>query len=85
MPVAYATVHGGRIECDNRLSLPDGTRLAFFYPDSDSEREQDNDLMSPEEIRHVFALMDKMEPIQMTDAELMRLWPLGFVNSSQAF
>ena len=67
MTTIKATVRNGRIEVDEPLDLPDGTVLQIPVPDA--ERAKDDE-MSPDEIQRVLAAMDRMEPLQMTDAEL---------------
>jgi hypothetical protein len=69
MVMIRATVRNGRIEPDEPLNLPDGTELLIPVPDSPSGRAGDEP-MSPEEIERVLAAMDRMESLQMTDAEL---------------
>jgi len=66
MTTIKAVVRNGRIEVEEPLDLPDGTILQIPVP---GEAETDDE-MSPEEIQHVLAAMDRMEPLQMTDAEL---------------
>ena len=68
MTMIKAVVRGGRIEVDEPLDLPDGTVLQIPVP-GDAERTAD-DAMSAEEIQRVLAAMDRMEPLQMSDAEL---------------
>jgi len=68
MMTIKAVVRNGRIEVDEPLDLPDGTVLQIPLP-SDTERAEDDE-MSPDEIQRVLAAMDRMEPLQMTDAEL---------------
>lgn len=68
MTTISATVRDGRIEVDEPLDLPDGTRLQIPLP-VDTEPLADAP-MSADEIRQVLAAMDRMEPLQMTDAEL---------------
>lgn len=68
MTTIKAVVRGGRLEVDEPLDLPDGTVLQIPVPDG-AERTDDGP-MSADEIREVLAAMDRMEPLQMTDAEL---------------
>jgi hypothetical protein len=67
MTTIKATVRNGRIEVDEPLDLPDGTVLQIPVPD-DSSRADDE--MSPDEIQRILDAMDRMQPLQMTDAEL---------------
>jgi hypothetical protein len=68
MTTIRAVVRDGRIEVDEPLDLPNGTVLQIPVP-LDVEQTTDEP-MSPEEIRDVLAAMDRMEPLQMSDAEL---------------
>lgn len=64
MSTIKATVRNGRIEPEGPLDLPDGTEVQITVPEKDDEP------MSQAEIDRVLAAMDRMEPLQMTDAEL---------------
>jgi len=66
MTTIKAVVRNGRIEVEEPLDLPDGTILQIPVP---GEAETDDE-MSPEEIQRVLAAMDRMQPLQLTDAEL---------------
>src|SRR5262245_55778839 len=68
MTTIKAVVRNGRIEVDEPLDLPDGTILQIPVP-ANTENPAD-DPMSHEEIEQVLTAMDRMEPLQMTDAEL---------------
>jgi hypothetical protein len=68
MTTIKAVVRDGRIELDEPLDLPNGTVLQIPVP-TGAERTEDAP-MSEDEIREVLAAMDRMEPLQMTDAEL---------------
>ena len=68
MTTIKAVVRGGRLEVDEPLDLPDGTVLQIPVPEG-TEPTADGP-MSADEIREVLAAMDRMEPLQMTDAEL---------------
>jgi hypothetical protein len=68
MTTIRAVVRDGRIEVDEPLDLPNGTVLQIPVP-LDVGRTNDEP-MSPEEIREVLAVMDRMEPLRMSDAEL---------------
>jgi hypothetical protein len=59
-----ATIRNGRIELEEPLDLPEGTEVQITVPESDNEP------MSPEEIDRILDAMDRMEPLQMSDAEL---------------
>jgi hypothetical protein len=69
MTTIKAVVRNGRIEVDEPLDLPDGTVLRIPLP-GDTEKAGSDEPMSPDEIEQVLAAMDRMEPLQMTDAEL---------------
>jgi hypothetical protein len=68
MTTIRAVVRGGRLEVDEPLDLPDGTVLQIPVP-TDAERTADGP-MTADEIRQVLAAMDRMQPLQMTEAEL---------------
>jgi hypothetical protein len=68
MTTIKAVVRDGRIEVDEPLDLPDGTVL--HTPVLDDTQKADNDAMGPDEIQRVLDAMDRMQPLQMTDAEL---------------
>jgi hypothetical protein len=68
MTTIKATIRNGRIEVDEPLDLPDGTVLQIPLPDH-AEKTEDG-AMSPKEIERILAAMDRMQPLQMTDAEL---------------
>ncbi len=71
MTTITATVRDGRIEPDQPFDLPEGTALRISVPDGAALPEEDDDPpMTPEEIARVLKLMDEMEPLQMTDAEI---------------
>jgi hypothetical protein len=65
MTTIRATVRGGRIEVDEPIDLPDGTQLLIPIPNGEADDE-----MGPEEIARVLAAMDRLEPLEMTEAEL---------------
>jgi len=64
MPTIKATIHNGRIEPHEPLDLPEGTEVQITIPEANDES------MSQAETDRILAAMDRMEPLQMTDAEL---------------
>jgi hypothetical protein len=64
MSTIKATVRGGRLEVDEPINLPDGTELEIPLPDDGDEGP-----MPPNEIARVLAAMDRIEPLDLTDAE----------------
>lgn len=70
MSTITATVRSGRIELDEPLDLPDGTKLMIDLPNGAVETVATDESPNPAEIARWLALMDRMEPLQMTDAEL---------------
>ena len=64
MSTIRATIRNGRIEPDEPLNLPDGTEVQITVPENDDEP------MSQAEIDRILAAMDRMQPLQMTAAEL---------------
>lgn len=64
MTTIKATIQNGRIEPHEPLNLPEGTEVEITVPETDDEP------MSQAEIDRILAAMDRMEPLQMTDAEL---------------
>jgi hypothetical protein len=67
MTMIRATIQGGRLEVDVPADWPDGTEVEV-HP-----REQgtpgDADMMSAEEIAGTLSAMDRVQPLEMTDAE----------------
>jgi hypothetical protein len=70
MSTITATVRSGRIELDEPLNLPDGTKLQIALPNGWCESTNEAEPMNSEEIAERLAAMDRMQPLQMTDAEL---------------
>lgn len=70
MTTIKATVRGGRIEVDEPIDLPDGTELLIPIPNGADEGADPTQPLSPDEIARVLAVMDRMEPLAMTDREL---------------
>ena len=70
MSTVTATVRSGRIELDEPLDLPDGTRLVIDLPNGAVETAASDESSNPAEIARRLELMDRMEPLHMTDAEL---------------
>jgi hypothetical protein len=67
MTAIKATVRGGRIELEVPKDWPDGTEVAIQPLEKESTAE--GDVLPPEEIARLLAVMDRMEPLQLTDAE----------------
>jgi hypothetical protein len=67
MTMLKGVVSKGRIELDEPLNLPDGTVLMIPLPNGKLD---DDEPMTQEEIDRQLALMDQMEPLQMTDEEI---------------
>ncbi len=65
MSTIKATVAGGRLELDVPAEWPDGTQVEIHPVACESA----DDDMSPEEIAKLLAVMDQLEPLQLTDAE----------------
>lgn len=71
MTTMTAIVRNGHLELPRPIDLPDGTEVEILLPgreetDSDSE---DDGPMTPEEIARTLAAMEKIEPLEMTEAE----------------
>lgn len=64
MSVIRAVIRNGRVETEQPLDFPDGTPVRIAVPD------EPDDEGSPAETARVLALMDRVQPLQMTDAEL---------------
>lgn len=64
MSIIRAIIRNGRIELDEPLDLPDGTEVQISLPENDDEP------TSQAEIDRILAAMDRMQPLQMSDAEL---------------
>ncbi|MGH9676038.1 MAG: hypothetical protein ACRD36_02965 [Candidatus Acidiferrum sp.] len=69
MTTINATVRNGRIEPDQPIDLPDGTVLQLMLRGDEAKMEADE--MSAAEIAQVLQAMDRMEPLEMTEAELV--------------
>jgi len=67
MTMLKGVVSKGRIELEEPLNLPDGTVLMIPLPYGKLD---DDEPMTQEEIDRRLALMDQMEPLQMTDEEI---------------
>jgi hypothetical protein len=67
MTAIKAVVSGGRIELDVPKDWPDGTEVAI-HPLAQEPADEDGAL-PPEEIARLLAVMDRMEPLDLTDAE----------------
>ncbi len=65
MSTIKATVAGGRLELDVPADWPDGTEVEI----QPLAREAADDTMSPQEIAKLLAVMDQLEPLELTDAE----------------
>lgn len=61
--VVKGVVRNGRVELSQPLDLPDGAEVEVRATESDAP-------MTPEEIAAKLALMDRLEPIEMTDEEI---------------
>ena len=64
MSTIRATIRNGSLVPHEPLDLPEGTEVEISVSVSDDER------MSQAEIDRVLAAMDRMEPLQMSEAEL---------------
>jgi hypothetical protein len=65
MTTIKATVAGGRLELDVPADWPDGTQVEI-HPAMNASGD---DSMSPEEIADVLMAMDRLEPLNLTEAE----------------
>jgi len=70
MTMLKGVVSKGRIELDEPLNLPDGTVLMIPLPNGKLEELDDDRPLTQEEIEQSLALMDQMEPLQMSDEEI---------------
>jgi hypothetical protein len=66
MTTIKATVTRGRLELDVPEDWPDGTEVEIHPL---AKGAPDDDAMSPEEIAEMLAVMDRLEPLDLTDAE----------------
>jgi hypothetical protein len=71
MTIMTAIVRNGQLELPRPLDLPDGTEVEILLPEPGPTADQsaDEGPMTPEEIARTLAAMEKMEPLEMTDAE----------------
>ena len=63
MTTITAVIRNGRVEPDQPLDLPEGTVLRITVPGEPATEAAD-------ETQRALAVMDRMQPLQMTDAEL---------------
>jgi hypothetical protein len=56
-------VRNGKVEVDAPINLPDGAEVTITGVDEDRP-------MTPEEIAATIAIMDQLEPVEMSDEEL---------------
>jgi hypothetical protein len=61
-------IHGGQVILPQPTDLPDGTEVEIV-PVGQAEAWNDDGPMTPEEIARILALMEKVEPFEMTDEE----------------
>lgn len=66
MTILRATIQDRRLELDAPADWPDGTVVEIAPR---GEPTEDQDTLSPEEIEATLAAMDRMEPLDWTDAE----------------
>lgn len=67
MSAIKGVIQDGQVVLPGPIGLPNGTEVEVVPVDP---VENDDGPMSPEEIERVLALMDQMQPLEMTDAEL---------------
>lgn len=70
MTMLKGVVSKGRIELDEPLNLPDGTVLIIPLPNGKLDVPDDDEPMTQMEIERRLALMDQMQPLQMSDEEI---------------
>ena len=65
MTTLKATVKGRRLELDVPADWPDGTEVEIHRLEANGEP----DVVSPDEIAKTLAAMDRVEPLDLSDAE----------------
>lgn len=68
MNAIKATVRGGRLELQVPPDWPDGTEVEI-HPMGGPETQDDDEPLSSSEVARLLALMDQMQPLEMTEAE----------------
>jgi hypothetical protein len=71
MTTVKATIKDRRLELDVPEDWPDGIEVEI-HPLSEGSN-SDPDILSPEEIARTLAAMDRIEPFDLTDAELVAM------------
>jgi hypothetical protein len=64
-----AIVRNGQLELPAPIDLPDGTPVEVRLPERAASRPEDEGPMTPDEIARILAAMEKIEPLEMTEAE----------------
>lgn len=66
-----AIVRNGQLELPRRIDLPDGTEVEIQLPQPEetSSNQEDDGPMTAEEIIQTLAAMEKIEPLELSEAE----------------
>ncbi len=63
------TIRQGQVVLPEAARWPDGTEVLVQLPDPESSPRKDDDYMSPEEIARILALLDQIEPVELSEQE----------------
>ena len=71
MATVTAIVRNGRLDLPRSINLPDGTEIEIWLPEQPGLEacQEVEGPMTPDEIARTLAVMDKVEPLEMSDEE----------------